>query len=136
MIIKETYPPNYELLKMSFPNLEAHVPIFCYGNIIYNPFKIEVTKSLEVHEEVHMKQQGNNIETWWIKYCTDPHFRLSQEIEAYGTQYALSLKIAPRKISDWVKEKCAQSLSGELYGNLLTYGEAESKIRKYAKRNS
>lgn len=133
MKILNKYPPNYSLIQTVFKNCEEFKSIFCYGDTVYNPFEIEVTKDLEVHEEVHQKQQGGDPDGWWMQYLTDPQFRLEQEIAAYGTQYALAFKVAPRKISDWVKEKCAQSLSSELYGNLLSYGEAESKIRNYAK---
>lgn len=133
MKIIEDFPPNYTLIQTVFSNCEKYKALFCYGDTIYNPFKVKVTPDLEVHEQTHSKRQGNNPDEWWMKYLSNPQFRLEEEIIAYGTQYALARKVAHRKMSDWVKEKCAQSLSGELYGNIISYGEAESKIRNYAK---
>lgn len=135
MKIVEEYPPNYNEIFQVFPNLEEHRPIFAYGDTIYNPFKVKVTPDLEVHESTHTKQQGNSPEIWWTKYLFDKHFRLEQEIEAYGEQLRFIQGKVGGKLYDWVKQKMAEALSGELYGNLLTYGEAESKIRNYAKNS-
>ncbi len=133
MKIVNEFPPNFTNIEFVFPNLREHKPIFAYGDTIYNPYEIEVGKDLEIHEEVHSKQQGDDPETWWNKYLTDTEFRLSQEIEAYGTQYAFAKKYVNRKLSDWLKDKLAKALSGKLYGELLSFQEAESKIRNYAK---
>lgn len=136
MKISNHPPPNYELILTTFPIavLKKSKPIFAYGNIIYNPFNVNITKDVEIHEEVHEKQQGGNPDSWWAKYLMDKEFRLSQEIEAYGTQLAFIQKLIDSpSLANWKKEKMAEALSGELYGNLLSYGEAESKIRNYAK---
>lgn len=135
MKILEQFPPNYALIKVAFPAIENHKPIFCYGDTIYNPFKITITADLDAHEAVHSNQQGDNPETWWNRYCTDPQFRLEQEIEAYGVQYKfIQDKKIPSKLFEWIKDRMVSALSGGVYGNLLTYGEAESKIRNYAKK--
>ena len=137
MKISTEYPPNINDIKKVFPNLEKHKPLFAYGDTIYNPFKAEIRPDLEHHESTHSKQQGDYPEVWWYKYLTNQQFRLEQEIEAYGEQYLFAIKAGVKgKMKDWLKEKLAQSLSGELYGNLLTYGEAESKLRNYVKTNS
>jgi len=134
MKIVNEYPPNYAQIVSYLGDVESHKPIFCYGDTIYNPFKQEVTRDFEIHEEVHSKQQGDNPHNWWYNYLTDPAFRLEQEIEAYGTQYAYAKTIAKREITDWLKENFARALSGSLYGNLLTYHQAESRINKYSKQ--
>lgn len=134
MKIVNEFPPNYQLIREVFRNCDEFKPIFSYGDIIYNPYNINVTPDLEVHEEVHMKQQGEDVEGWWNRYLIDKDFRLKQEIEAYGTQFHwVKSKIQNRILVEWSKEKMAQALSGDMYGNLLSYGEAESKIRNYAK---
>lgn len=132
MKIVDQNPPNYFEITQHFPDLEIHKPIFCFGDTIYNPFHIEITKDLEIHEEVHYKQQGGLPEAWWIRYIYDLAFRLSQEIEAYGTQWLFinSLNMSS-KIKRWKLEQMALALSGPLYSHLLSYGEAESKIRNY-----
>lgn len=134
MKISTEYPPNYAEIKKVFPLCKEYKATFCYGDTIYSPFNKEVPADIQAHEEVHSKQQGELPDVWWYKYLNDTEFRLRQEIEAYGTQLAFALKLnIPWKLRDWIKEKLAQSLSGELYGNMLTYREAESKIRNYAK---
>lgn len=136
MKIVEDYPPNFNHIIEVFGDIEEFTPIFCYGDTIFNPFKIKITPDLEAHERVHSYQQMKfaTPDAWWIKYLYDKDFRLEQEIEAYGTQYALAMQSGVRgKMLDWVKENIARSLSCGLYGNLLSYGEAESKIRNYAK---
>ncbi len=133
MKIINEYPPNYAQVVQYLGSVEDSKPFFAYGDTIYNPFKQEITKDFEIHEETHSKQQGGNPHNWWYKYLTEPEFRLEQEIEAYGTQYAYVKTIANRKITDWLKENFAKALSGPLYGNLLTYHQAESRINRYAK---
>lgn len=143
MIISEKPPPNFADIKAVFPevdqNLDTIKPIFTWGNTIHNPYKAKITSDLEAHEEVHERQQGMYPEVWWFKYLSDEEFRLEQETEAYGTQYAFVKKqleesdIPNMKLLEWMKDKMAEALSGQLYGNMLSYGEAESKIRHFAK---
>ena len=95
-IIYGQFPPNYgELIEYFDANvLEEKKAIFCYGKSIYSPFNRKVTPDVEIHEEVHSKQQEacGNPEMWYYKYINDPEFRLEQEVEAYGTQYAFIKK--------------------------------------------
>ena len=134
MKILTEFPPNYREIVDTFDGVEKGEPIFCYGDTIYNPHKKNITKDLEVHEAVHMKQQGDAPELWWYNYLRDPEFRLSQEIEAYGEQYKF-IKEAGMKGSllRWALDNMATALSGNIYGNLLSRGEANSKIRNYGK---
>lgn len=139
MKIKEELPPNYLDIVKVFPNLEETKPIFCYGDTIYNPWKRNVTPDLEIHEEVHFKQQGTAPDLWWDKYLSDEQFRLNQETEAYGEQYKFAQKLVDEirggsKMKKWALESMAKALSGETYGSLLTYHEAEAKIRNYGRK--
>lgn len=134
MKILEEFPPNFKEIEKVFPNLEKSKPIFSYGDTIYNPYKAKVTPDLEVHEAVHGKQQKGDPKTWWGYYLVDPEFRLSQETEAYGAQYCfLKETIKIPKITDWYLDKISLSLSGELYGNMLNYAQAKSRIRNFYK---
>jgi hypothetical protein len=136
MKIIENYPPNFNKIKSVFNNTEEHRAIFSYGDTIYNPYKVEVTPDLERHEQKHSEQQGTLPEVWWDEYLNNKHFRLEQEIEAYGEQIIfLSEIITDYKLLEWFKEKIAQALSGDLYGNMLNYGQAVSKLRHYVKNN-
>jgi len=135
-MIKKEFPPNYEMIKIVFPACEERKAIFSYGKYIYNPFNANLTPDVEYHESIHAKQQGDNPDVWWNRYCTDKEFRLSQEIEAYGEQLAYAVKAGVRgRMYDWIKDKLAQSLSGELYGGIISYAQAESTIRHYAKNH-
>lgn len=134
MKISTQFPPNYDLIRFAFPDCEKYRATFCYGDTIYNPFAVNILPDVEHHESIHSKQQGDRPDIWWNKYITDPQFRLEQEIEAYGEQYAFAKTLVKRvKMIDWLKGRLAMSLSGGLYGNLISYGEAEAKIRNYEK---
>ncbi len=142
-------PPNIEFIRTALPSVPPDA-LFCYGGIIYNPGGREITPDLELHESIHSRQQGSNPDAWYSNYLTDPVFRLSQEIEAYGEQYAFAkqhiekvaeqahaegkvLAAGKTKLLEWALDSMATALSGEAYGSLLTYGEAKSKIRNYSR---
>lgn len=130
MKIVEDYPPNYELIKLALGDQPK--ALFCYGDTIYNPSKRTVTPDLEAHEMIHQEQQGSDIDGWYARYVTDREFRLEQEIHAYGRQWLFAKEhVQDKKLLEWVKENMAFALSGESYGSLITYVEAESKIRNY-----
>lgn len=134
MKIVEDYPPNFEAIKKVFPDMSKN-PVFCYGDTIYNPFKVKITPDIEVHEEVHSKQQGFNIDGWWEDYLNDKDFRLKQEIMAYGAQYFfVSKSDMPRKILSRYLDGLAEQLSSSLYGSLVSHNEAKSKIRNASRK--
>lgn len=131
MKISDSFPPNIQDIRA---RLVVHGDvIFCYGDTIYNPSKKELTEDLIVHEQVHSEQQGNLPDVWWFRYLNDDGFRLSQEIEAYGAQYALVKSKTHGTLREWILDRMADALSGDVYGNLLTFAEAKSKIRNYEK---
>lgn len=138
MIIKEEYPPNYLDIVKVFGDVSERKPVFCYGDIIYNPFKSEVTPDLEIHEDTHRIQQGTAPDIWWEKYLTDTTFRLNQEIEAYAKQYQFACKLVdeikgPATMKKAILESIAKSLSSDMYGNIISYSQAETAIRKYGR---
>lgn len=132
-------PPIWEEANAFFRLEELKLgTIFTYGDTIYNPFNVELTQDLIVHEEVHMAQQNNDptvAKLWWQRYMADPAFRLQQEVEAYGAQY--------RFICWTVKDRNAQArqlfqlagfLSGPMYGSVTSQREAMSAIRVASKK--
>lgn len=133
-MIKKEFPPNYRDILDTFGDTLSEA-IFCYGEHIYNPHGRNVTPDLEAHEEAHMKQQGDNPKLWWDRYLTDKDFRLKQEIEAYGTQYAFVKNKGkmPNRLLSWGLDNMAVSLASETYGNIINFQEARSKIRNFAK---
>lgn len=135
MEVINEYPPNYKKIKEKFPNLEERKPIFSYGGKIYNPFEVEVTPDLQVHEQVHKAQQ-EKMKNWWDKYLEDDNFRLTQEVEAYGAQYKLIKDMMPVRVSSWFLDKFAEALSSHLYGNIISHSQAHTKLRHSVKQLS
>lgn len=136
MKIKEENPPNFIEIIRVFGDLSKKKPCFCYGDVIYNPYRVEITPDLEIHEDTHRIQQGNLPDIWWEQYLSDTNFRLSQEIEAYAKQYQFACKLVDEirggaKMKKAILESIAKSLSGEMYGSIITYSQAETAIRKY-----
>lgn len=148
MRILETLPPNWQKIKKTFPRAKDEQAVFCYGEVVHNPFGATITRDLEVHEAVHSRQQGENPDVWWDKYTSDQKFRVEQEIEAYGLQL-FHLKTTqilkkdergrevklylPARVTNWYLEKIAQTLSGPLYGNVIDYHKAHTRIRHFIK---
>lgn len=133
MKIKNERPPNYQEIVNALGDVSKSNPVFCYGDTIYNPFKREITPDVEHHELIHSIQQSQftSPDMWYMRYLSDPQFRLDQEIEAYGNQYVFGCRyVKNNKLRKAFLGELAGELSGEAYGNLLSYGEAESKIRQ------
>ncbi|MES2006870.1 MAG: hypothetical protein V4436_02045 [Patescibacteria group bacterium] len=133
MKIAKKYPPNIEDIRAVLTPSKGTV--FTYGDTVYAPDleEDEMPEHLAVHENVHGRQQKDP-EKWWNQYLMDEKFRLEQELEAYGEQWAF---INQQRIKNPIKKlilfSLARDLSGPLYGNMLSHGEAESKIRNAAK---
>lgn len=130
MKISKDRPPNFRAIVDALG--ESKNAIYCYGDTIYNPNGRDVTPDIEIHEQVHSKQQGDQPEIWYYKYLNDGNFRLQQEIEAYGTQYAFVKPHVHGKLREWIKDNMAQALSSGDYGNLISHREAEQAIRQFA----
>lgn len=130
------FPPNYQEIVATFGDVSKRKPVFCYGDTLYNPFGVTITRDLEHHEEVHMRQQEkySDPRVWYNIYLNDPAFRLEQEKEAYGAQYLFARENGiSGKLLDWLREKISFGLSSEIYGNLISFGEANSFLRHYGR---
>lgn len=153
MQIVEEYPPNFELIRAALPDATGDYT-YCYGDVIYNPSGKHLTIDQQFHELIHSKRQAEmgDPDAWWYSYLTDRRFRLQEEIVAYGEQYLYAkqkieaadaqaraenppkrLVFSKTNMLKWIKENMARALSGEAYGSLIGYAEAESAIRNYGK---
>lgn len=131
MIHSNEYPPNWEQISKIFPKAKEQQAVFCYGDTLHNPFQAKITRDLEIHEGVHSKQQKDDPQKWWNKYCSEPEFRVKQEVEAYSAQvYYLKTTNLPSRVIEWYIEKIAQTLSGKLYDECITYHKAKTAVRK------
>lgn len=132
MEIKKEKPPNYNEIVKNFPAVEQNNKvIFTYGNTIYNPHDVYVSPDLEVHEETHsVRQIEQGADNWWKKYFDDAEFRLEEELFAYKNQYNFIKEKFTNKTAKQALEFFASTLSSELYGEIITFHEAHTKIRK------
>lgn len=134
MKIIEEYPPNYAEIEKVFDLRGTH-PVFAYGHKLYNPHGCAIAEHTMVHEEVHEKQQRGilgfmSVRAWWKRYLADPEFRLSQEIPAYQAQYAFVKKTASdRNTLSRFLVILAKDLSGQMYGNMLSFEKAMEVIK-------
>lgn len=136
MQVLNAFPPNWEQIKSTFPKAEQEQAVFTYGDTLYNPFNAQITDDLKIHESVHTKQQKDGVKEWWDKYCSEPEFRIKQEAEAYSAQvyYLRNEKKLPARVTEWFIEKIAQTLSGPLYGSVITKPKAKTILRKKLQR--
>lgn len=122
------YPPNYADIKDYLnPPVES---IYAYDNVIYNPSERQIYEDEEIHEQVHFKQQGKQTKIWWNKYLRDKDFRLSQELEAYATQFQFLKKVTLAKDLKEALREMAHALAND-YGLDIEYGRAEKLIKSY-----
>lgn len=134
-LIKKETPPNWLQITERFPLIKKRSMdvVFTYYPHIYIPGGRELTPDVRIHEYVHLDQQKElGVEQWWEQYLNDDDFRLEQELQAYGTQLAMFKEI-PNKVFEYHKDRLARDLSSEVYGNIISFGEAVSKIRRIAK---
>jgi hypothetical protein len=127
--VKYEYPPNYEQIKTFFQPVKG--TYFAYYPYVYNPDNAVMDEPIEEHEAVHIRQQKEiGVEKWWSRYCIDKNFRTSQEIEAYQAQYRSGKKLIKDKnhLARWTSV-LAKELSGDLYGNILSYNQALAAIQ-------
>lgn len=119
------------LIKFNIKNeYDLENVVFTYGDTIYAASNVirEMPFHLVAHELTHVFQQLKmGKDKWWDKYLKSNKFRLEQETEAYRQQY----KVAKNK-SDitgaYVLEKVAKDLSGDLYGNIISFEKAKKLI--------
>lgn len=130
MIVKAERPPIYADIVKAFPMAARPGTLFCWGEVIFNPGGRSVSPALLVHEAVHSKQQGDNIDAWWRRYLIDPVFRLDQEIPAHQAEYRHRIEhAASRNERRIALKEIAQRLSSPLYGSLLSIAEARAWLR-------
>lgn len=129
MRIVKAYPPNIVEIEQCF-DLTGKTPVFCYGQVLFNPHGCPVDQYLLAHEVTHSAQQGSNVIDWWSLYLKDNAFRLLQEVEAYHAQYLMfSQTQKDRNKVAWYLNRMAIDLSSAMYGNLCTLQKAREYIK-------
>lgn len=130
MKILNERPPVYDEI-CSVIGTPPETAIYAYGDTIYNPSGATIPEDVIAHEEIHELQQGGDPVDWWKKYLADPEFRLDQELEAYRHQYKfIKNQGKDRERLNFYHIHFARTLSGPMYGNLLTFEDALTKIKE------
>ena len=123
MKIVRGYPPNYDQIKKKFNPKDGVV--YTYGDTIYAPNTNEIPPDLMMHETTHsLQQKKTSPKEWWDNYLKDSKFRLSQELEAYRTQYKFIKGAYNRKNRRGLLQKISKDLSSNLYGGVITNEDA------------
>lgn len=80
-------PPNFERIRAAFPNAVRRGVLFAYGEDIYNPSSVPVSRALLAHEYRHCARQFQRVDAWWDKYIEDPEFRYNEELIAHADEF-------------------------------------------------
>jgi len=131
-------PPVWDNACARF-KINPDTTIFAYGDTIYNPGNIDIPDDLIAHEMVHLNQQNYNNKDaaiWWGKYLRDSEFCLSQEVEAYGMQYAYVCqhKTSNKQTQFTLLKRYAEILSGPLYNHCVGAIKAMQLIKEESKK--
>lgn len=129
MNIIKSEPPMFDLIDAAF-HVKGKAVLFCFGDDIYNPLGVAVSKALVAHENVHRIQQNGSPLEWWSVYIRSPVFRLAQEIPAHHAEYKEYCAGQPnRNLRRAYLSDCARRLSSALYGGLISKDEAKRAIK-------
>lgn len=140
-------PPIYDAIVANGMHPHART-IFTYGDTIYNPGNVDIVDHLIEHEQTHYDQQmrplapqdrttshmADAADAWWGRYLIDPYFRIEQEVEAYANQYAyICATVRDRNRRHKILWDLATSLSGPMYGSVISHFDAMHMIKTKAK---
>jgi hypothetical protein len=123
-----TFPPRYAEINARF-NVRGRPVIFTFGGTIHNPGRIKIPYELIVHEEVHSRRQGEDVDGWWSSYIADQQFRLCEEMPAHIAEYAaVCSHFTEHRAQQRMLHRIAMRISGPLYGSMIDYREARARI--------
>lgn len=123
------YPPNIDQIVAALPAAKAPGILYCYGNTIYNPSKVQITPCIMVHEMVHAERQTDP-EAWWERYLRDPEFRFNEELPAHIEEAKAFAVECPER---WKRRAylslVAKKLSSPMYGSIVSFEKARQILR-------
>lgn len=128
MRIEHDWPPNIDEIRAVLP-VPKNV-LFAWGDVIYNPYGIDVPGELIAHEEIHSNQQGGDPAKWWRRYLVDVRWRLSQELEAHRAEWAwVREHVTDRRERRFKLKQIAKRLSSPMYGSAISRAKAVKLIK-------
>jgi hypothetical protein len=108
--------------------------IFTYGDTFF--CSNDLSPDLVAHEITHYFQQTRiGIKEWWNNYFKDADFRLDQELVAYRNQYEALKASKGEAHAKYKAGLMATTLSGQIYGEIVSYEEALRLILNIKKDN-
>lgn len=126
-------PPIWAEIIKHFPHVQTtRGVLYCWGDSICNPDRVEVTRSVHAHEEVHSVRQAKmgGPGRWWARYMTDPAFRFDEELPAHIVEYRLQQDDSRhRNERRFYLNQIAERLAGPLYGHLITIEKAKRLLK-------
>ena len=130
--IYHTPPPIYPALVKIFGVNFFRPGTLCiaYGDAIHTMQKT-LPEDLIIHEQVHFKQQrehAGGVEGWWQEYIISEKFRLTQEVEAYRTQWKYLKENCPATYQSVMFDHIMRDLSGPTYGRIITPADVKVLI--------
>lgn len=134
--IKGKWPPNVATIAKFF-NIAGRPIFFSYSPNIYNPKNAVLTGALLAHETMHIGQQQSYIggpESWWMRYCLDPVFRLGEEIAGHGEEMMHRLLTeagANTNKQAAIVRETADRLRDKLYGWKMSRNKAADLLMQY-----
>jgi hypothetical protein len=118
-------PPNYERIAAIMGEPRSGWCITYAPHVYILGDSPGLTPDLVVHEGTHLRQQGDDPETWWTNWLSDRDFRRDQELEAYRAQMVkLRQMFRDRNDLTRIRVQIASDLAGPGYGRLMTFTEA------------
>lgn len=126
-------PPVYDRIVKAI-GVPPEGAIYTYGDTIYVPSGRTPDAALVAHEETHSAQQADiGRDAWWDRYLKYEVFRVNQELEAYKAQLEFVRAHTRVKAKRGAAlEHMARSMSGPMYGNVISYLDAWKAIGGYA----
>ena len=126
------YPPHFPMILKAFPWVKGRkTVVYAYKDKIFNPGGLELPPWIIEHEKVHLKQQeAEGPDAWWKRYCSDPKFRMSQEIPAHIREWEVFRQHHDNATqNERYLTEIAARLSGPLYNRMIGPLEAMHLIR-------
>lgn len=129
MKISHNKPPHFWIMEKIF-KCDWERTAFAFGDTIYS--KYVLPDHLIVHEQTHLKQQHFSFIVAWVwllLYIVSKKYRYAVELESYRNQWVFFRANYGFREQQHFLDKIVSDLSGELYGNIVSYNEAKRAIR-------
>ena len=125
-------PPLFDEIDAAF-HVAGKPVIYAWGNVIYNPQRVDIPDPLKAHEAVHGLRQGQDIVGWWRRYIDDVEFRLGEEIPAHKAEYDVLIKRgADRNQRRRLLKFVAGRMANPIYGRMVTPARALAILKEAA----